>query len=83
MKTISLKLPDEIAARLKLRSRQPGKSKSELTREALVSHLEKRKGKSKASCLDLVHDFVGMAEGPGDLASNTKQMRGYGAGHSQ
>ena len=79
MKTISLKLPDEVAAKLDVRSKQTGKTKSQVTREALAAHLDgPKKGKSRVSCLDLVRDLVGTGKGPGDLASNKKHMRDYG-----
>ncbi len=77
MKAMSLKLPDEVDARLKAHARETGKTTSELTREALSRYLE-AEGDSRASCLDLVRDLVGTAEGPGDLASNKKHVRGYG-----
>ena len=77
VKTISLKLPEEIDTRLTARARAMGKTKSELTREALMRLLE-TDGASGASCLDLVRDLVGTASGPGDLASNKKHLRGYG-----
>ena len=77
MKTISMKVPDDIDARLEARAKAFGKTKSELTREALAGYLEEG-GASGASCLDLVRDLVGTAKGPGDLASNKKHLRGYG-----
>ena len=77
MKTISLKVPDEIDARLEARAKAIRKTKSELTREALAAFLE-GEGSSGVSCLDLVRDLVGTAQGPGDLASNKKHLRGYG-----
>jgi Arc/MetJ-type ribon-helix-helix transcriptional regulator len=77
VRTISLKLPEEIDNRLEARARELGKSKSELVRESLLSSLD-AKPNSDASCLDLVRDLVGTARGPGDLASNKKHMRGYG-----
>ena len=77
MKTISVKVPDEINARLEARARRVGKSKSELIREAPAG-VHDEQGRSGASCLDLVSDLVGSAHGPGDLASNPKHMREYG-----
>ena len=78
MKTISLKLPNPIDARLESRARELGKTKSEITREALARFLEEPATSGTLSCLDLVRDLVGIARGPGDLASNKKHMRGYG-----
>ena len=77
MKTISLKLPDDIDAKLELRASTLGMTKSEITREALSRHLEGAPTPG-VSCLDLVRDLVGTARGPGDLASNKKHLRGYG-----
>jgi hypothetical protein len=77
MKTISLKVPDDIDVKLETRAKRSGKTKSEITREALARFLDAQ-GASGASCLDLVRDLVGTAKGSGDLASNQKYMRGYG-----
>ena len=77
MKTISLKLPDDIDAKLELRASVLGMTKSAITREALSRHLEGAPTPG-VSCLDLVRDLVGTARGPGDLASNKKHLRGYG-----
>jgi hypothetical protein len=77
MRTISLKLPDAVDDRLEARAKGLGRTKSEITREALIRFLEES-GASSESCLDLVRDLVGTVRGPGDLASNKKHMRGYG-----
>jgi hypothetical protein len=77
MRTMSLKLPDEIDAKLEARARSLGRTKSEITREALSRFLEGEPA-AGVSCLDLVRDLVGTVRGPGDLASNKKHLRGYG-----
>ena len=77
MKSISLKLPDDIDARLEARAKNQGKTKSQITREALQHFLNGKKV-GRVSCLDLVRDLVGTARGSGDLASNRKHLRGYG-----
>jgi hypothetical protein len=78
VKTISLKLPDEIDSRLEARARDLGQTKSEITREALTRHLDNTAGSRQGSSLDLVRDLVGTVRGPGDLASNKKHLRNYG-----
>ena len=79
MKTISLKLPEAIEARLAARASATGKSKSELTREALTRLLDAGAADGAGvSCFDMVRDLVGTADGPTDLASNKKHLRGYG-----
>ena len=75
--TISLKVPPDLDARLKARARNLGRSKSELTREALSRYLEEGTT-TGISGLELVRDLVGTVRGPGDLASNKKRLRGYG-----
>ena len=77
MRTISLKLPDDIDAKLEARARGLGRTKSAITREALSRFLEGEPAPG-VSCLDLVRDLVGAVRGPGDLASNKKYLRGYG-----
>jgi predicted DNA-binding protein len=77
VKTVSLKLPAEVNARLEARARRVGRTKSALTREALARFLEGDED-AGASCLDLVRDLVGSASGPVDLASNPRHLRGYG-----
>ena len=78
MRTISLKLPNEMDTRLEGEARKTGKTKSEIIRGLLATHINGKSVSSGVSCLDLVKDLVGTAKGPGDLASNPKHMRGYG-----
>jgi Ribbon-helix-helix protein, copG family len=78
MKTISLKLDERVDAQLTATAKRTGKTKSQVTREALVAFLEGKSRKAGVSCLDMVEDLVGTAKGPGDLASNRKYMRRYG-----
>ena len=75
--TISIKVPDDLDARLEARARTLRRSKSELTREALSRYLDDGTT-TDASGLDLVRDLVGTVRGPGDLASSKKHLRGYG-----
>lgn len=77
MRTISLKLPDDVDDRLEARAKELGVTKSEFTRRAIALQLE-RKSRQGPSCLDLVRDIVGAARGPRDLASNKQHLRGYG-----
>jgi len=78
MKTISLKLDDRVDAQLTATAKRTGKTRSQVTREALVAFLEGKHRNAGVSCLDLVRDLVGVAKGPEDLASNKKHLRGYG-----
>lgn len=78
MKTLSLKLPDELDARISAIARQRGSNKSEIIRDALHAYLGKETMAHKGSALDLAGDLVGSLEGPADLSHHDDHMRGYG-----
>ena len=79
MKTISLKLPDELLVKLERAATQQGLNKSEVVRAALELVLNGRhKTKRPLSALDLAGDIVGSCKGPGDLSTNPKYMEGFG-----
>ena len=81
MKTISLKLPAGLHAKLDRAAKQSKQSKSEVVRAALEQYLNgAQPGRSDRtlSALQLAGDLVGCAEGPGDLSTNPKYMEGFG-----
>ncbi len=78
MKTLSLKLPESLFAKLTSTARERGESRSALVREAIETFIGGDNHISKGSCLDLSKDLVGCVKGPADLSFNKKRMRGYG-----
>ncbi len=78
MKTLSLKLPDELAARLSHAVRKKGQSQSELLRQAIERYLRESHKATEGSVLDLCADLAGCVRGPVDLSSSRKHLRGYG-----
>lgn len=79
MKTVTVKLPPALNARLDRAAKQRGQSKSDVVREALESLLNGLRGTRPArSALDLAGDLVGSIEGPGDLSTNPKYLEGLG-----
>jgi hypothetical protein len=81
MKTISLKLPDDIDHELTARAESTGTTKSALIREAIegyLSHLEPEGRLGKGTFLELAGDLIGSLEGPGDLSYNKSYMKDYG-----
>lgn len=78
MKTISLKLPDTLRAKLERASKQRKQSKSEMVRIALEQYLEGQRTVAAGSVLDAAKRWIGCVEGPGDLARNPKHMEGFG-----
>lgn len=75
MKTITVKLPEALAAWLSRRARELGRHKSDLVREALQRSSE---GSSGASCHDVFADVCGVIDGPKDLSTNPKHLAGFG-----
>lgn len=77
MRTISLKLPDDLLAELEREAKARRVTKSVLVRESLKTAL--RRHPRAASCFDLARDLAGSVKGlPRDLAHNPKYMRGFG-----
>ncbi len=79
MKTISLKVADNLLRKLERTARQRGQSKSAVIRAALEQYLNGERPEARPlSALDLAGDLVGCVKGPGDLSTNPKYMEGYG-----
>ena len=78
MRTITLKLPDGLATRLSATVRRRGVSTSALVREALEDCLGDESEEHAGSCLELASDLRGLLDGPSDLSSNPRHLKGYG-----
>ena len=78
MRTITLKLPDGLAARVGAAVRRRAMTTSALVREALEDRLGPEKDDRPGSCLDLARDLRGSLEGRADLSSNPAHLKGYG-----
>jgi predicted DNA-binding protein len=79
MRTISLKLPDELLAQLDRKAKARRVTKSRLVRESLEKALHERPPAGAVSCYDLARDLAGTIKGlPKDLADNPKYMDGFG-----
>jgi Arc/MetJ-type ribon-helix-helix transcriptional regulator len=80
MKSLSVKLPDALAARLRRIAKERGKSASALVKEALEDYLRRPNGPDgeEPSCYELGRDIWGSLEGPSDLSTNPKYMEGFG-----
>jgi Arc/MetJ-type ribon-helix-helix transcriptional regulator len=76
MKTLTVRLPDELAAQIEAESRARKISKSDVVRDRLALAKPHR-----APSIDDISDLIGSVEGlPADLSSNIKQYlkAGYG-----
>jgi len=82
MKTITIKLPEELDVRLAKRAKRLGVSKSEVARGAIKRELEGSKAGSveeTPSAYDVMKGGFGcVASGIGDLSTNPKHMEGFG-----
>lgn len=81
MKTLTLKLHDELAVRLEKRAKRLGISKSQLVRESVEMSLNQKSDvvEDAPSAYDLMKDGCGCIDsGVTDLASNPKHMEGFG-----
>lgn len=79
MRTISLKLPEELLVQLDSEAKARRVTKSSLVRESLEKALRKPPPPEEVSCYDLARDLAGSMEGlPRDLAYNPKCMLGFG-----
>jgi hypothetical protein len=79
MKTISLKVTEDLLRKLERTARERGQSKSEVVRAALEQFLNGAgPAQRPMSALELAGDLVGCVEGPGDLSTNPKYMEGFG-----
>jgi hypothetical protein len=78
MKTISLKLPDELERALAAKAEREGTTKSALIRDAIEKHLTQEAVPSKGSFLELAGDLIGRLDGPGDLSYNKEYLKDLG-----
>ena len=76
MKTITVRLPDDLAAQIEAESRARKVSKSDIVRDRLAAAQSKQAGS-----LDDIADLIGSVKGlPADLSANKKKYlrAGYG-----
>jgi hypothetical protein len=81
MKTMTVKLPEELAVRLEKRAKRLGVSKSAVLRKSLERDLAEHQGavEEAPSMYDLTRDDCGCVDsGVTDLATNPKYMEGCG-----
>ena len=79
MRTISLKLPDDLLVRLDSEAKARRITKSSLVRESLEKALRSQSPAREVSCYDLACDLAGTANDlPADLADNPKHMQDFG-----
>lgn len=79
MRTISLKLPDELLTQLANQAKARRVTKSWLVRESLAKTLYEQPSSKDVSCYDVARELAGSMKGlPKDLATNPKYMENFG-----
>jgi hypothetical protein len=78
MKTISLKVHEDLDSLLTAAARRSGQRRSAIVRDALTAYLNATGEAAGGSCLELVADLAGCVKGPRDLSYHAKHLRGYG-----
>jgi metal-responsive CopG/Arc/MetJ family transcriptional regulator len=78
MKTLTVKLKDDLYTRLESMAEERGWSKSALVRAALESLVRDQRPSQGPSCYDLAEDLSGTVDGPRDLSTSKRHLRGYG-----
>lgn len=78
MKTISLKVPEQLDAKLSRLAKQRGETRSSLVRAALQEYLNGDEAESRGSFLEAARKWIGCVEGPGDLSTNPRYMEDFG-----
>ena len=78
MKTLTVKVPEDLELKLAAIAAKRGESKSTLVRAAIESIVSLNDAISPHSCLDLAKDLRGSVEGPSDLSYNKRHLKGYG-----
>lgn len=74
MRTVSFKLPEQLDDALSEMARRRNSSRSALVREALQALATD----DRRSVTAIVDERVGALDGPRDLSTNPKHMKGYG-----
>ena len=79
VKTLSLKIPEQLERRIAHEVARRHIPKSVLVREALEKHLAGASPAGKTpSFLDLAGDLIGRYRGAGDVSTNPKYLDDYG-----
>lgn len=78
MKTIAIKLPDDLLAEVQFAAKRNGETRSSIIREALKEYFSRGKEHHTASCLDLARDLAGCIQASSDLSTNPAHLDSYG-----
>ncbi len=78
MKTLSLKVPDDLDRQIEEVARRKGWSKSRLIRLAIAGYVPRGHRTSRISFVARAGDLIGCLSGPADLSTDPAHMKGFG-----
>lgn len=78
MTTLTMKVPEDLGNTLTALASRRGVSRSLLIRELLQASLRNVREGEAVSCLDMARDLVGRVDGPSDLSTSARHMKGFG-----
>lgn len=78
MTTLTMKVPEDLERTLTEMATMRGVSRSLLIRELLQASLRNVQDRGTVSCLDVARDLAGSVEGPSDLSTSARHMKGFG-----
>jgi hypothetical protein len=76
VKTLTVKVPNSLDARLSALARRRGLERAVIVRDALIRYLSNPD--TEGSFLDLARDHAGCVSGPPDLSVSKNDLEGYG-----
>lgn len=78
MKTVAIKLPEDMLARVDRLSRARKLGRSAVIREAIRDHLDTAVETASGSFAERARRYLGSVKGPRDLSRGERHMTGYG-----
>lgn len=78
MKTITIRVREDLHTRLEALASERGWSKSALVRAALEQLVRDKPRSEGPSCYELASDLAGTFDGPSDLSDDKQHLEGYG-----
>ena len=78
MKTLSLKVPETLNDLVETLAKETRRSKSMVIRMAIEEYQRRGKQATQKSFLAQARDLAGCVDGPPDLSTSRKHLRGYG-----
>lgn len=79
MRLLTVRVPEDLAARLEVLVESRGTTRSEIVRVAIEAYLDRFRDLRGQSFLDAARDVVGVHDGHWDLSHARKHMKGFGA----